>query len=293
MDALQSEIEEHIAGALGRPFGPARRRTAAGGDIHQAWILEDSGGRVFVKLNRAAQRDLLETEAEALTEIATTGTIRVPHPLVHGTSGDHAFLAMEHLQLSGGSERAYGLLGERLAALHQCTASAHGWHRDNWIGATSQPNGWDDDWVRFFRDRRLRHQVELAVQRGARRIREPAERLAEALPRLFEGYTPAPSMLHGDLWGGNAAVLEDGEPVIYDPALYYGDRESDLAMTELFGGFPRSFRAGYEGVWPLDPGYATRRRLYQLYHVLNHYNLFGGGYLGRAEQLIGDLLTRS
>jgi fructosamine-3-kinase len=125
---------------------------------------------------------------------------------------------------------------------------------------------------------------------GARLVAR-GERLLEALPALLERHRPPASLLHGDLWSGNYAYTRDGEPAIFDPATYYGDRETDLAMTELFGGFPREFYAAYQSAWPLDAGYATRKRLYNLYHVLNHFNLFGGGYLAQAQGLIDGLLS--
>lgn len=299
MSELQAAIENALRQAGQTGIEGARCRTAAGGDIHRAWILEQSDKRWFVKLNRADRLDLFTAEADALREMQASGAVRVPTPYVADTAEGHAFLAMEWLPLSGGSDAAYARLGEQLAALHGCLATdeqgnpRHGWHRDNWIGTTAQPNPGESDWVCFYREHRLRHQVHLARHAGGRRIADRAEELAEHLPALFSGYTPPASMLHGDLWGGNAGVLETGEPVLYDPALYYGDRETDLAMTELFGGFPRSFHNAYQAAWPLDPGYPVRRRLYQLYHVLNHYNLFGGGYLHRAEQIIDWLIAQA
>ena len=163
-------------------------------------------------------------------------------------------------------------MGRMLAKLHRVTGPRFGWHRDNWIGLSPQQNGWCDDWAEFFWERRIRPQAEragLQVSRGG----------------LLENHKPQPSLLHGDLWSGNAGFTAEG-PVIFDPAVYYGDREADLAMTELFGGFPREFYDAYRKEWPVDDGYEKRKPLYNLYHLLNHLNLFGGGYLGQVKETL-------
>ncbi len=290
---LQSTLEAAISEATGTPFGPSRRGGAGGGCINDAFTLSDGQRRFFVKVNDAAHAAMFEAEADALRELADAEALRVPRPVTHGEHGGRCYLVLEQLDLGGrGSSDGYRRLGEGLAALHGVTASAHGWHRDNFIGATPQPNRWHDDWAAFFRDYRLRHQLRLAADRGAgRRVVEAGERLAEGLGALFQDYTPAPSLLHGDLWAGNADFSSDGAPVIYDPATYYGDRETELAMAELFGGFPAPFHDGYDAAWPRDQGYAVRRDLYQLYHVLNHFNLFGGMYLSQSQRLIDRLLA--
>jgi fructosamine-3-kinase len=185
-------------------------------------------------------------------------------------------------------------MGRALAAMHRTTDQRFGWRRDNFIGATPQSNRGNDDWTGFWRDARLVPQLALAGRNGlGSRLIDAGERLANMLPRLLAGHAPQASLLHGDLWSGNAAFLADGSPVLFDPAVYFGDREADLAMTELFGGFPRSFYASYSEAWPLDPGYELRRDLYNLYHVLNHANLFGGGYAAQAAALIGRLLAEA
>jgi protein-ribulosamine 3-kinase len=200
-----------------------------------------------------------------------------------------AWLVLEYLPL--GSRGSGADLGRRLAAMHRHTAPSYGWTRDNTIGSTPQDNTRMDDWIGFFRERRLRPQYDLAARHGAPcRVMDKGERLMAGLAGLFGGHRPAASLLHGDLWGGNHGYSA-GEPVIFDPAVYYGDREADLAMTELFGGYPADFYAAYREAWPLDPGYALRKTLYNLYHVLNHYNLFGGGYLGQAEHMTERLLA--
>jgi fructosamine-3-kinase len=173
-------------------------------------------------------------------------------------------------------------------------ARAFGWHRDNTIGSTSQPNSWCEEWLEFFRERRLRHQLTLARRTGhdaGGRLQRRGGELLERLGAFFTSYRPAPSLLHGDLWGGNRAADGQGRPVIFDPAVYYGDREADIAMTRLFGAFSGEFYAAYEAAWPLDREAPRRIELYNLYHVLNHLNLFGGGYLAQAQGMIDRLLA--
>jgi fructosamine-3-kinase len=261
-----------------------------GGDISAAWRLETSGGAVFAKTGPASSFEMFSAEAEGLEALAGPGAIRVPGVVACGVSGDTAFVALEWLSLGRPTRAAEARLGEGLAALHRSTADRFGWHRDNTIGLTPQHNDRTDDWVGFYRDHRLGFQLRLAANNGfSGQLQEDGARLMKRLPIFFESYSPEASLLHGDLWGGNWACCE-GEPVVFDPAVYYGDRETDLAMTRLFGGFGRAFYDAYESAWPLAPGHHERNDLYQLYHVLNHLNLFGSGYLGRAQDLIQRLL---
>jgi len=244
----------------------------------------------FRKNGPASSADRFAAEAEGLAELAKPGVIRVPKVLDHGIDGDQAFIEIEWLDLSPPTSLVEAQFGEQLAKLHQTTADRYGWHRDNTIGLTPQHNDWSDDWVSFFREHRLGFQFRLAAENGfAGQLQEQAALLLKRLPVFFENHDPPPALLHGDLWGGNWSSC-GGEPVIFDPAVYYGDRESDLAMTKLFGGFGSAFYEAYEASAPLSPGHRERCDLYQLYHVLNHLNLFGSAYLGRAQHLIHNLL---
>jgi protein-ribulosamine 3-kinase len=261
-----------------------------------AWTLRLGSSRFFVKTATGRYADMLDAEADGLRALAGTRTIRVPDVIANGSDGDTAFLVLEWLEMRRSRDGA--AMGRALAALHRAlvpvgpASERFGWHRDNWIGGTPQINGWSNDWCAFFRERRLAPQFELAARNGHRgALRRDGERLLSALPQLLRGHDPAPSLLHGDLWSGNAAALVSGEPVVFDPAVYIGDREADLAMTELFGGFDRNFYTAYNEAWAVASGYALRRELYNLYHVLNHLNLFGGAYLAQAETMIAALLA--
>jgi fructosamine-3-kinase len=266
----------------------------AGGGFAACQRWESESGPVFVKLAPIVREPALEAEADALRELATAQAVRVPCVLGYGTSGSQAFLALEWIEFASPRPATAAAFGEQLARLHRVTATRFGWHRDNTIGASPQHNDWTPDWVEFFGRHRLGYQLDLAERSGhGGRWLEHGRRLCECMGAFFTGHSPRPSLLHGDLWGGNWAADASGAPVIFDPATYYGDREADLAMTQLFGGFGREFFAAYESAWPLHDGAAARRDLYNLYHVLNHLNLFGGGYRRQAEAMIERLLAET
>lgn len=299
-------LAEAITAASGAPFAVPALRRVGGGDIHQAYVVDDGARRYFVKTNHAERLPLFEAEAAALAALAATGSVRVPQPLRTGVAAGQAYLVMEHLDLRGSGDAAR--LGMQLAQLHRVPQERFGWAHDNWIGSTPQPNSWQHDWLAFWREQRLGFQLRLAAQNGyGGALQRDGEALLAHLDAFFDGYTPVPALLHGDLWGGNHGYLADGAsdlscpsghrksespcgtPVIFDPASYVGDRECDLAMSELFGGYAPAFHAAYREAWPLDPGYAVRKLLYNLYHILNHANLFGGGYAAQAARMAAQL----
>lgn len=284
------DIERSIREASGAAFTIESRSAAGGGCISECHVVRGRGRAYFVKLNAPDRAQMFAAEAAGLEEIGRTQAIRVPQPVSHGANGEASWIVLEHLDLRPLTDRAWAALGAHLARMHRVTAPSHGWARDNTIGGTPQINTPDVDWIAFWRERRLGFQLARAAGHGGR-LADRGGRLLERLPAFFGGYRPAPALLHGDLWSGNAAMTAGGEPVIYDPAPYYGDREADLAMTELFGGFARPFYDAYRADYPLDPGYDTRKDLYNLYHVLNHLNLFGGGYGAQAERMIERLLA--
>lgn len=276
------------------------RAPVGGGCIHSAWCLRVRGdGRLFAKTNRADQLPLLEAEAEglvALARVAPEGLV-IPEPLALGLAGEEAVLVLPWLELGrgGAPASAWEACGANLARLHRRSLASEGedgrgfgWSRDNFIGASPQPNGWSDDWAAFFSACRLRPQFQGLARKGS--PMNGAERLLESLPSWLRGHSPPPCLVHGDLWSGNAALLTGGGGSLFDPAVYRGDREVDLAMARLFGGFPEAFFHGYGEVWPLPEGWREREALYNLYHLLNHANLFGGGYKKQAQSVMDTLL---
>ena len=233
-----------------------------------------AGGSRFLKVNDERYADAFAAEAEGLAALRAAG-LRAPQPLAHGSAGGQSYLLLEYLELK--SKGDFAALGRMLANAHRKPGPRFGWARDNYIGSTPQANEWCDDWAQFWLARRLEPQVSLARGKG----------FDVAMPsiQLLKDHQPKPSLLHGDLWRGNAGFTREG-PVVFDPAVYYGDREADLAMTELFGGFPREFYQAYNEVFPLPAGYEKRKHVYNLYHLLNHLNLFGGGYLGQVNRTL-------
>ncbi|MGD1899287.1 MAG: fructosamine kinase family protein [Phormidesmis sp.] len=290
-EALAEALSQEIGRVTGQSFQIATQQSVSGGCINQAIQVADSSRRFFVKLNRADQLAMFEAERDGLKEMYDSRSIRVPQPLCCGVAGGSAYIVMEWLDLgSRQSGDAWRRMGEQLAAMHQCTSDrGFGWHRDNTIGATPQKNKWCDRWVDFWRDRRLGPQFSMAHAKGAHFPQR--DELMNAIPRLLKGHTPTASLLHGDLWSGNAFVTTAGEPVILDPATYYGDPETDLAMTELFGRLPEAFYQAYNAASPIDSGYPQRKVLYNLYHILNHFNLFGGSYASQANSMMRQILS--
>ena len=263
-----------IPGSLRAELGVSSEEPASGGCIHECYRIGIAGKARFLKVNSEHYADAFAAEAEGLAALRQAGA-RAPAPLAHGSLAGRAYLLLEFLTLS--PDQDFAELGRMLAALHRRTGPRFGWPRHNYIGSTPQNNGWREEWSAFWIECRLAPQFDLAKRNG----------FGLSFPSLkaLQGHRPVPSLLHGDLWSGNAGFTAEG-PVLYDPAVYYGDREADLAMTELFGGFPRAFYQAYDAAWPLDPGYEQRKHLYNLYHLLNHLNLFGGDYLGQVESTL-------
>jgi fructosamine-3-kinase len=281
-------VEDALRARLGTRVRITASQPARGGDIHTALCIDTAEGtRFFVKLAAAAQLPMFEAEADGLAAIAASASLRTPAVIACGASEGHAFLILEHLDLRPLQSAADGArFAEALVALHRDIDEHFGWTRDNFIGRTPQANDPRDNWARFVVEQRLRPQFALARNQGAdNALLRQGESLFERVPALFLDYRPQPSLLHGDLWHGNAALLADGTPVVFDPAVHRGDREADLAMSELFGGFPSTFYAAYRKAWPLHEDYEQRKQLYSLYHVLNHLNLFGRAYLREALRL--------
>ncbi|PCI07997.1 MAG: hypothetical protein COB77_03345 [Gammaproteobacteria bacterium] len=283
-------IVEHIEHSTGKAFVSAGQKDLHGGSINNAFILTGENGKYFVKTNKRGCAAMFEAEAKGLQALAASQTIRVPVPLCYGEDQLHSYIVMEYLALTGSANQVQ--LGEQLAAMHCIQAEQFGWEMDNTIGSTPQQNDWQQSWLEFWCEQRLGRQLELAAKKGyGGELQLLGERLQQETPKLFAGRDIMPSMLHGDLWGGNVAGTGHGVPVIYDPAFYYGDRETDLAMTYLFGGFEPDFYASYQNAYPVDDGFAVRKTFYNIYHVINHLNLFGGSYHAQVIQMLKQVLA--
>jgi fructosamine-3-kinase len=267
---MNEEFRKHL--------GIEESSRVTGGCIHECYKVLIGKKDLFLKCNAAGFDDAFAAEADGLAGLREAG-YRVPEPRSHGVAAGRSYLLMEFLDLKGAVD--FPALARMLAAAHRKTGPRFGWHRDNYIGATPQANGWCDDWVEFWLERRMKPQLELAKHNGFS--------LPDVPLKILKGHAPQPSLLHGDLWSGNVSFVPGG-PVVFDPAVYYGDREADLGMTELFGGFPREFYDAYNQAFALPAGYQQRKNLYNLYHLLNHLNLFGRSYLGQVEQTLGLLL---
>jgi protein-ribulosamine 3-kinase len=284
-------LARELSALTGLTLAPQPQTRLRSGNLAECYAWEAHRGRIFVKLAGRAGLAALAAEAQGLNELSATQALRVPQVLAQGTTQETSFLALEWIDAVAPDARCEARLGAGLAALHAHRAERCGYHHDNFIGATPQRNGWMDDWPAFFCERRLRPQLALAAQRGFAPEVSRGERLLEAVPVLLAGRGVPSSLLHGDLWGGNWLAGANGEPVLIDPAVYYGDREADLAMTALFGGFGAAFYRAYESAAPRAPGWQVRTDLYNLYHVLNHANLFGAGYAQEARALMQRLLA--
>ena len=288
--ALCRSVIKAIADITGYHFRDYQIARQSGGDINQAWRLYDNERQYFVKTNHADLLPMFEAEKAGLDEIFQSRTIRVPRVFCCGAQGGHAFIVMEFLDISGTVDES--LLARQLAAMHLHTRDSFGFRIDNTIGSTPQINDENPGWVDFWQTHRLGFQLELARQNTLNnKMITRGEKLNGFVDRFFSDYQPLASLLHGDLWGGNYGADGPGNPVIFDPACYYGDHEADLAMMELFGGPGRRFFDIYNEVFSIDHGYTTRRDLYNLYHILNHANLFGGHYSRSALNLIDKLLA--
>lgn len=287
---MPAPLLEALCAALALDSRQASLQPRSGSSFDSTYLLTAPANAYFVKRTGSNGADRLASEADGLARLSAAGVLRVP--AVHGLfecETAHC-LVLEALEFSPLSPEGAARLGAELAEHHRtATADRHGLDRDNWIGGTPQVNTPTADWTEFLFERRIGALIERLADAGTLSDDGLADRLRSAWLREIGDYRPTPSLLHGDLWSGNAALLGDGTPVVYDPAVHYGDRECDLAMAALFGGFGTAFFDAYHASWPLDPGWEIRRAYYQLYHVLNHALLFGGGYVDDAKRRIASL----
>jgi fructosamine-3-kinase len=287
---MWTQIAQAITQATGQDFAIANTKSVGGGCINQGYRASGNGTEYFVKLNSASQVEMFAAEAIGLKQMYATQTISVPQAICWGTAANSSYIVLQWLDLGGSNSQSWREMGRQLAAMHrEGTSESFGWERNNTIGSTPQINTWTDNWADFFAEYRLGYQLKLAKRRGGNF--GDINQVIKAVRNKLADRQPQASLVHGDLWSGNAAITSDGKPVILDPATYYGDCETDIAMTELFGGFPKAFYHGYNEAWQLDSGYQQRKSLYNLYHVLNHFNLFGGGYGSQAQRIINNMIS--
>ncbi len=288
-----NSISQHISQSIGNDFQISQTSSVTGGDINSAYKISGLNSQqqtlhFFVKINSIKLSNMFQVEYESLLELSQNKLMQIPTPICFGSSHDKAYLVLEYIPMNTHGDSR--LMGKALAQMHKITASQYGWTNNNFIGSTTQSNQTHSDWLSFWRDRRMIPQFEMLYNKGYQSYLSPAaDKFLLHLETLLANHNPAASLLHGDLWSGNYAYNKSGQPVIFDPALYYGDRETDLAMTELFGGFDEKFYTAYNEVWPLEKGYKGRKTLYNLYHILNHANLFGTSYLNQAINMLERL----
>ncbi|MBL8514825.1 MAG: fructosamine kinase family protein [Betaproteobacteria bacterium] len=291
------EIAASIANKTGLSFVVSATMDITGGSRWRTFRLDNARTghprSVFVKFGQVEHTPVFEAEVDGLAALVQAKSgIHIPAVIACEHDTEHAWLVLEWIDLAPLNAASAARAGIALAALHRNTGHQFGWPRDNFIGATPQVNTQTTDWVNFFQHQRLLFQLHLAAKnRYPTRLIDRGERLVADLPALFRDYTPLASLLHGDTWIGNMAQDAEGQPVTFDPAVYHGDREADVAMCEMFGGYPREFFTEYANAWPLDAGYSTRKHLYNLYHLLNHANLFAGDYVPQSAERIEQLLA--
>ena len=284
-------VQQLLTVKTGQKINRLEASPVSGGDINRAFRLSDGQQQFFIKINNVDRLAMFQAEKYGLDEIQRSNSIRVPRAIACGIMGAHAYIVMEYLELSGTADSVR--LAQQLATMHQCTQDQFGLAIDNTIGSTPQANDLSQDWVCFWQQQRLGSQLSLAKINGyGNELFDSGMRLNQRISSFFHDYSPLPSLLHGDLWSGNHGADSSGNPVIYDPACYYGDHEADLAMMELFGSPGQKFFQAYDAIFPIDAGYNQRRELYNLYHMLNHANLFGGSYVSQAQRMITSLLSQ-
>ena len=286
---MWQEISQAIAKATQKSFKVEDTRSVSGGCINQGYQIKGDNQQYFVKLNQASKVEMFQAEALGLKQMIATKTLVVPQPICWGVADSSSYIVLEWLDLGRGDSSSWQEMGKQLALMHkQGTNPQFGWNLNNTIGSTPQINDWKDNWADFFAEQRIGYQLNLAKRQDSGFSN--VDQVVRAIRVQLADRQPVASLVHGDLWSGNADVTADGQPTIFDPASYYGDREVDIAMTELFGGFPASFYQGYNQQWQLEPNYKSRKNIYNLYHILNHFNLFGGGYGHQAQRMIQEIL---
>ncbi|QPJ63747.1 MAG: fructosamine kinase family protein [Candidatus Nitronauta litoralis] len=287
---MKEAIRARLSKSFRRDVSIASTCDVGGGCINQAQVLIlDEGTRVFVKRNACPPAGMFETESKGLQLMAAAKNgPRVPKVIACDDQKPARFLILDYLESTSPGKDYFTRFGHALAAMHRITADSYGLDHDNFIGSTPQINTREKNGLKFFRDQRLGFQQELARNSGLlpKKTDQKLDELRAKIGDLLNIEDEQPALIHGDLWSGNHFCGPCGEATIFDPAAHFGLREADLAMTELFGRMPQAFYDAYHEAFPLNPGYQERRDIYNLYHLLNHLNLFGGSYLGSVETII-------
>lgn len=287
---MNPDLVQHVAEVLEIDPGLLEVRSTAGGDINQAFRISAGQNSWFLKVNAAEKLAMFEAEQRGLELIKQSNSIRVPAVLASGRYNQWSYLLLEFIELRGSPDSK--ALATALASMHRFQSDRFGNDFDNTIGSTPQVNNWQDSWIDFWSECRIGHQIRLASKRGLDSgLVNRLQALQSVTAYFFRDYNPTASLLHGDLWSGNWAADDRGQAVIYDPACYFGDHEADLAMMELFGNPGEAFFKTYHDLFPIDSGYPERRQLYNLYHIVNHALLFGGGYAAQASRMADQLLS--
>ena len=287
---INSEISNKINELTGDELVDVR--SIAGGCIADSKIVTTQSGKQFFVKNLFGADDMFRKEANGLRELSKAASIRVPE-VIHA---DNAFLVLECIEQGGKPHNFFTVFGQSFAQMHQYTSNSFGFFEDNYIGASPQYNICSGDaaqhWPAFYYEKRLLPQLKMAEANGVatQELRQGIHRLEARIETILSGSTEPPALLHGDLWGGNYLCDALGKPVLIDPAVYYGHREADLAMTKMFGGFAPDFYSAYQYTYPLADGWEYRRNMYILYHCLNHLNLFGGSYYGQCISIMRSYL---
>lgn len=285
-EAVISSVIARIGSLSGKKPEFKGHRSVSGGCIHNAILFDTSIGDYFVKWNKADQLHNFECEARGLAMLANPGKLNVSKVLGTGKAGGNAWILMEFIHAGRQKEGFYRHFGEGLAALHRESQGQFGLDHDNYIGSLVQHNAQEDSWPRFFARQRLQPQLKLAMKKGlvGNAFRKKVEALIQGLEGLFSN--DPPSLLHGDLWSGNFMTGKDGRVVLIDPAVYFGQREAEIAFTMLFGRFNQDFYDAYNATWPLENGWESRVDLYNLYPLMVHLNLFGRSYLPEIQSIL-------
>lgn len=286
---MWQSIEQEISKVIGEQFSIKHKQLVTGGDINLCYWLSDYQHNYFIKLNDKSRLKQFEAEAYSLSKIKQLNTISCPDVITSGTTLDKSYLVLEYLPINHANTKNWLLFGKQLAQMHQQSSHGQfGWQHDNFIGNTLQPNDWRSNWRTFFAEQRIGWQLQLLSEKSIKL--GDIEYIITTCHDALLHHQVSPCLVHGDLWQGNVGFTEEGV-YIFDPACYFGDREVDIAMTELFGHMPDEFYQGYQEIYPLEKGYEKRKLIYNFYHTLNHANLFAGIYIEQSKAKLARILA--